>query len=221
MKDPHVNTKKNIKTLKINDTVSWVIIALVVFGSIYLFGIQSDLTQKVIAPTVSTSTKTTASKKVHSVNANKSVQTKYASSGKTTTVQTQSNAKYVGTGSLLSLFKYGESLVCTVKTTSAYTKRSGTVYIADRELSGDFSSYVNGELTDTKMVDNGSHIYVWSKNSTNGVTVPAPLLSGGSAIISAGGISLSEDVGYRCNLWKKESSQFAVPSNITFTSPGS
>lgn len=221
MKDSHTNTKKNIKTLKINDTVSWIVIALVVFGSIYLFGIQSDLTQKVIAPTVSTSTKTTVNEKVHSVNVNKSVQTKYVSPGKTNTVQIQSNAKYVGIGSLSSLFNYGESLVCTVETTSAYTKRSGTVYISDRELSGDFSSYINGEMTATKMVDNGSYIYVWSKNSTNGVTVPAPLLSGGSAIISAGGVSLSEDVSYRCNLWKQESSRFAVPSNITFTSPGS
>lgn len=124
----------------------------------------------------------------------------------------------VGVGSVSYLLSLNQSLICTIKALSAYTKRSGTIYVAKGEMRGNFVSYINGVLTSTSMVDDGKYLYVWVNNALTGLKLLAASGVSGSAIASNGGLDLAASLSFGCNPWTENPNVFVPPTAISFSS---
>ena len=213
----HFNkVEKNI-SIK-NDVVLWALIAIVVLIGAYLFSFTSVFAPSTDTPKTPVSSVAISSEvsAVPLVKKNTSFTPVRTVPGTEKLEKVSVGAQYVGFGTMSSLFAFSKPLVCDVYTKDIYNKRSGAVYVSENKLRGNLTSYVNGVLTNTVMIDNGRYIYAWTKDALTGVTIPAPLLSAGGKIVSAGGIALTEQIDYSCNPWKTDASYFVLPKTVTF-----
>ena len=155
---------------------------------------------------VSTSTQQTTTKKSSTSN----------TAGSGAVKKSVTPVKIAGVGPLSYLFDLKQPLVCSVKTT-IYVKRSGTMYVADRKMRGNFTSYINGMLTNTSMIDDGAYLYVWKNGASTGLKLLATISVSGSVIASNGGFDPSTDLSFACNTWTKNENVFVPPTSVSFS----
>ena len=122
-----------------------------------------------------------------------------------------------GVGTLDNLLTYKSDLTCAVTTLGTALPRTGTVYLSDGDLRGDFNITVDGRSLHSSMIDAGGYLYAWMDAGTHGVRLLAASSVSGSAIVSYGGVNPVQEISYSCNLWKAGHTQFAPPSSIAFT----
>lgn len=195
-----------------NKIIVWVIATAVVLGGAWYFFSNSPggsggwLSAATTTLPISTSTQQTAAKKSSSS----------STAGSGAAKKSVTSAKVAGVGPLSYLFNLKQSLVCTVKT-AAYVKRSGTMYVADEKMSGNFTGYVNGVLTNTSMIDDGAYLYVWKNGASTGLKLPAVLSASGSVIASNGGFDPATDLSFACNTWTKNENVFVPPTSVSFS----
>lgn len=180
-----------------NKTLLWVLAIVIVFaGGWYYF--MLDPTGAVTEPPAATSTPTVATSAPKA--------TTKAPAAKKPAATT---AKIVGIGSITYLIGLKQSLVCSVKTTTGYS-RSGTMYVADGKVRGNFSN--------SSMIDDGTYLYAWMTGAVKGLVLLAASSASGSAIATNGGIDLATDVSFACNPWAVDASVFTPPSSVSFFS---
>lgn len=141
------------------------------------------------------------------------------------TGETSSDARYKSefkeNTSLLSILNAGGSYQCTFAIDVANSKSTGTVYIANKKMAGDFESVVPQVNMTIKshMVSDGDYMYTWSdmmpqgmkiKIDPNVTDVKTPPASGTSSF------DYNQNLDYDCKAWATDAGKFAVPANITF-----
>jgi hypothetical protein len=123
--------------------------------------------------------------------------------------------------SLLSILNAGGSYQCTFAIDVANSKSTGTVYIANKKMAGDFESVVPQVNMTIKshMVSDGDYMYTWSdmmpqgvkiKIDPNATNVKTPEASGASSF------DYNQNLDYDCKAWSADTSKFIPPANITF-----
>jgi len=129
-----------------------------------------------------------------------------------------------GSGTLAELMKRAGSYKCTVemKPTEANenTASSGTVYVADGKMRGDFTTVVaalGGKIVESYMISTDGYVYTWSNLLPQGMKMQIST-SGDTA--TQGGMDASAAVDYHCAPWNVEASRFTVPTNVKFTTVG-
>ena len=197
------------------DNLTWIFVAVLVVGVAALL-IISRFGNGQPSP-ASTATTTAATTTEAAATSSAAVPARGTSRTTTRPAATVMAPKVAGVGPLSYLFTFKEPLVCSAKTTSPYAKRSGMVYVSGGELRGNFSGYVNGVLTDTSMIDDGTYLYAWKSGALKGLQLPAASSAAGSAIATAGGIDPAAQVSYACNPWAENSSVFVPPASVSFS----
>ena len=84
-------------------------------------------------------------------------------------------------------------------------------------MRGNFTSTINGILTNTSMIHDGEYLYAWTSGASKGLKLPAASSVSGSAIASNGGFDLSTDLSFACNPWTENTSVFTPPASISFS----
>lgn len=121
--------------------------------------------------------------------------------------------------SLQSLVAAGAPVTCTFSTTTAQGTESGTVYVANGNVAGDFTQ------TDSAQVSVSAHLivedqtsYVWTSASNTGYK---STVTQGQSSMQSNGVSYNSQVNYSCQPWTPDQSKFDLPSNISFTATAS
>lgn len=127
-------------------------------------------------------------------------------------------AAQTGSGTVGDLLAMGPSQ-CTVTVDENGNAASGTVYVANGKLSGDFATTVNGQEMHAYMINDGSNIYSWTDQSPQGVEMPVSTGDMGTSTPSQM-VGNTTPAQYSCTPWAEDDSAFTPPSSVTFMSAG-
>ena len=100
---------------------------------------------------------------------------------------------------------------------------SGSVFVSGKKVRGDFDTTVEGKVTKSHMIVDGNTSYLWTDDQKEGFKMtfdvsavdasPEP----GTAT-SGESFDANANMNYKCSPWLEDSSKFALPSGVTFTS---
>ncbi|MDE1924634.1 MAG: hypothetical protein KGH79_00415 [Patescibacteria group bacterium] len=120
--------------------------------------------------------------------------------------------------SLQSLVAAGAPVACTFSTTTESGSESGTVYVANGAVAGDFTEKGAQGTIDAHMIVENNTSYVWTSMSTTGFK---STVTQGQASTQSNGVNYSSPMNYSCQPWTPDQSKFNLPSNISFTATAS
>jgi hypothetical protein len=118
--------------------------------------------------------------------------------------------------------KKGGSYKCTVNQSVGGVNTSGTTYINNSMIRGEYSSQVQGMNINTFFIARDGFTYTWNSmmpNSGFKAKIVAPTEGNSSAPMSASYSFNAETIGdYDCSPWAVDMSKFAIPASVTFQS---
>ncbi len=120
---------------------------------------------------------------------------------------------------LTKLMEKGGNYQCNFSHSTQVGDSTGVVFISNKKIRGDFVSKVSvpgmGNMGDiqTFMISDGDSVYTWSSMSNDGFKSP---VSNDSPKDSSTGVSVDQELDYKCIGWKLDESKFSLPTNITF-----
>ncbi len=117
---------------------------------------------------------------------------------------------------LKNLMAMSGSHQCTFLTATAQTSSSGTVYIANGQLRGDFSSFVAGQTTKSHMIVKDATSYVWTDASTEGFKLAFEAVATQSDATPQATVDPNAQVEYACSTWTPDEGLFVLPTTVTF-----
>lgn len=132
----------------------------------------------------------------------------------------QTNSKQeegVVSGSMRDLVALNKSLECKFTSDTEYSKTSGTVYVADGKVRGNFSVSVaalGGQSFEAFMIADQTDSYVWSSLTKDGFKTPIQKDVANQA--GQEGIDYNQTLSYNCVPWAKDESLFIPPVTVTF-----
>lgn len=139
-----------------------------------------------------------------------STQTSADISTPTPTVTTTANTQ----GTLKDLFLLTTPQTCTF--TSPDSTTSGTIYAANKQLAGDFTSKVDNNTLNGHIIVASSNVYIWTDLSKMGIKMPLSQAEN-SQQTNKQGVGINELVSYSCAGWTVDESKFQLPKDITFS----
>lgn len=184
----------------------WIVSTLAVIGAIWYLALH----RLPIPPTAITTATTTETTTTAPMIASASILKKANNNNRTPTVSQTS-----GYGSIQSLIALRTDLICSISESKGATKRSGTVYIANDMMRGDFFT-----TTAISMIDNGTELYAWKSGNTQGIELSAVKSVDNAAIAIWGAIDPTENLNYICHPWIVNPDFFTLPMGIIFSATG-
>lgn len=121
--------------------------------------------------------------------------------------------------SLKDLISKGIAQSCTYSNESS----TGTIYVSGGKVRGDFDTTIEGKVTKSHMIVDGSNSYIWSDGSKDGIkmTFDASATPAANATSSpVGGFDSAANMNYKCGVWSADPSVFTLPAGVTFMSFG-
>ncbi|MDQ3015078.1 MAG: hypothetical protein M3Q73_04400 [bacterium] len=92
---------------------------------------------------------------------------------------------------------------------------SGTSYVANGKVRGDFSSTINGTAITGHTLIDGTTMYTWVDGQKEGFKLA--INTSGSSTPSNQAVDLDAKADYDCSSWNPDTASFVLPTNITFT----
>ncbi|HET7099481.1 MAG TPA: hypothetical protein VFI61_04595 [Patescibacteria group bacterium] len=125
-----------------------------------------------------------------------------------------------GSKSLKDLLTSGVAQKCTYSTTTDNMTSSGTTYISNGKVRGDFSSTVSGKTTASHMIVDGKTNYIWTDGTKTGfkTTVEDSTTTTNTSGNTSGEFGdLNQKSDYKCSAWVVDSSYFTPPADVAFS----
>lgn len=127
--------------------------------------------------------------------------------------------------SLGDFFSLTGSQKCTFSNKS--NNSSGTIYIGDSKMRGDFQSNSTSNATATHMINDGQYIYIWTDGQKQGYKMSTETVKKEATSVSmapdnnpqpsSGPVNMNQQADYSCGGWAVDTSMFTLPQGITFT----
>lgn len=119
--------------------------------------------------------------------------------------------------SIKDLMSAGNPVACTFTSTAGGYTSSGTVYVAQGSMRGDFVTEGTAAGTiESHMIIKDNTNYMWTSQSAQGIKMTVDAQSTAPAGENQA-VSYDSKVAYDCNDWSPDSSKFSLPSGITFS----
>ncbi len=122
---------------------------------------------------------------------------------------------------LKDLFSSSKSQKCTFSDTNSGS--SGTIYMSDGKMRGDFTSVSQGQTAMSHMIVQNNTSFVWTDASDQGVKLSyekvAQLTSASASAQTSGAtmpISLDQKVSYECSSWTLDPTLLTLPTTVKF-----
>ncbi|MDB5238872.1 MAG: hypothetical protein JWO00_207 [Candidatus Parcubacteria bacterium] len=131
---------------------------------------------------------------------------------------TKTNATSTKNSSMASIrafLSFSGSQKCEVNATTKQGGTTGTVYLHDGKMRGDFTSTVSGNTVVSHMIRSGDSVHVWSGSQGATMTLSS-MESLQSSSMNKNQVSLDQQVSYSCSPWVAADSQFTVPTGVNF-----
>lgn len=117
---------------------------------------------------------------------------------------------------LKNLIGMSGSQKCTFSKVSAQMNSSGTVYVANGQMRGDFTTYVAGKTTESHMIVKNNMSYMWTSASSQGFKMSFDAVATQSDANPEPSLDPNANVEYACSAWSTDASLFTEPASITF-----
>jgi hypothetical protein len=127
--------------------------------------------------------------------------------------------------SLADFFSMTGSQKCTF--TDKTNNSSGTLYIGDNKMRGDFQATDNGKTTQTHMINDGTYVYLWIDGQKDGYKMSTAKVKNEAAQVStapgeqvpsqAQVVDMKQKADYSCGPWSVDATMFTLPQGVTFT----
>lgn len=125
-----------------------------------------------------------------------------------------------GSNSLQQLVAAGNPVTCTFSTTTSTGSQSGTIYISNGMVVGDFvANDPSAGAINAHMIMRDQTNYVWTSASTQGFKSTVGVT--GSTQDQSQGVDYSAQMNYSCQAWNPDTSKFNLPANISFMTTAS
>jgi hypothetical protein len=120
------------------------------------------------------------------------------------------------------LLAAGKPVKCTITPSADNENMSGTFYVANGKVRGDYSVNAAGQNMSGHMIALGSTSYTWLEGQTTGFKMTALAnektnANAGTPAASQQGFDASLKMNYHCGVWSADPSVFALPANVKFT----
>ncbi len=120
--------------------------------------------------------------------------------------------------SLIDLLSQNQSLHCTFNNTTANGGvYQGTIYVANGNMRGNFSTTENNKETFANVIRKENETYVWTNNSKTGFKMTVSIQDLSNNTQANQYVNSSEKINYSCFPWTVDNSMFIPPANIQFT----
>lgn len=134
----------------------------------------------------------------------------------------ESAAPTSGPTSLKGLLGLGLAQQCTFSDTTEGAMTSGTVYVSNGKMRGDFTSTTGGQTVTSHMISDSTNSYIWMDGQSTGLKTTFEAQADGDTPTSSpaaqtGGVDVNKDVNYSCSPWLVDSSKYNLPSGVQFT----
>jgi hypothetical protein len=138
-------------------------------------------------------------------------------------VQNQVSKMTTEKKSLADFFSMTGSQKCTFSDKS--NNSSGTLYVDNGKMRGNFQSVNNGKQMKTHMINDGTYVYMWIDGQKDGYKMSTATVKKEAAQISVApneqapteAVNMNQQVNYSCGPWSVDTSVFTLPAGITFT----
>lgn len=143
-------------------------------------------------------------------------------------IRTEESVMEKFSGSITDLLSSGKSLQCEFSSEIENVKSSGKVYIQGENMSGEFTTDVDGTQVTSNMIRNGEWIYTWATDQTTGIKMQVTKedLTDGRPISpddvtdptpdNSNENPFDDNYTYDCSPWIPNSAMFTPPTNIEF-----
>lgn len=121
--------------------------------------------------------------------------------------------------SLKDLISKGIAQSCTYSNESS----TGQIYVSGGKVRGDFDTTIEGKVTKSHMIVDGSNSYIWSDGSKDGIKMTFDVAATPAANATSspvGGFDTAANMNYKCGVWVADPSMFTLPAGVTFMSFG-
>lgn len=123
-------------------------------------------------------------------------------------------------GSIANLLARTGSTKCTYSYTPSGTPpSSGTVYVANGKMNGEFQTVVAGKQTTMYMINDGTYSYTWGGDMPEGIKMKNPETSvtpPPTTNETTKYVNTSLEYDFKCGPWITDTSKFTPPTTITF-----
>ncbi len=123
-------------------------------------------------------------------------------------------------GSMQDLITRGGNYKCTFDEQNDVSHSTGTVFISDKNIRGDFDTSVKVLSSDTTisshMISDGEFIYTWSALMPSGVKLAVDNNVSSTASTTAQSFDYNQKLDYNCVAWTVDQSKFTLPTEVEF-----
>jgi hypothetical protein len=125
------------------------------------------------------------------------------------------NFTAMGNTSLRSLLSANSSQKCSFSNAQS----SGTIYVGDGRMRGDFTSKAGDATAQSHMIIANNIAYVWIDGTNQGYRMAFEDLKAGGSNTS-GGIDADAKVATDCTSWQANEASFELPASVSFNALG-
>ena len=118
--------------------------------------------------------------------------------------------------SMKALLGVGKTQKCTFSNSADISNSSGTVYIANGKMRGDFTSTTDGKTFESHMIIMDNTSYLWGDGMPQGIKMSFDDIQKPDADQKQS-IDINQEVAYSCESWSSDAGTIALPADITFT----
>ncbi len=121
---------------------------------------------------------------------------------------------------LKNLIAYKGSQKCTFTSSTSNSSSSGTVYVSNGQMRGDFVSHAQGGTYESHMIVKDNTSYVWGTGMPGGFKMSFDAMSSSGQGNNSGAVDPNAPVNYSCSAWSADASLFVLPAGIQFNDLG-
>src|SRR3989344_7392340 len=118
--------------------------------------------------------------------------------------------------SISELIASGVPQKCAFESTDETSANSGTVYVGNGAMRGDFTSPVDDKIVMSHMIIRDNKSYIWMDDTTTGfmtaLNAPAPQTQ-----TQPNSVDADQKLNYSCESWSVDASLFNLPTTVTFS----
>lgn len=123
-----------------------------------------------------------------------------------------------GRSSLKALLTVNDPQKCTFADNTDAGDTSGTVYVANGKMRGDFVATTDAGPMNSHMVVVNNTGYIWSDGMQDGFKISLDAMEDAQDTQNQNtAVDLDKEVDYSCENWRADESMFNLPANITFS----
>ena len=124
------------------------------------------------------------------------------------------------TSSLAQLIGSGQNVACNFEKSDASGSQSGTVYVSQDKMYGDFNIVESNGTSTMHMIHDGQWSYMWGGPMEEGQGMKVKIDARRAGAGNGQGPDMEKEMNFNCQPWSVDAAKFEPPTNVQFMELG-